>query len=166
MPRGGARPGSGRKPLSEAEKAARAAAKQCSARVLTPSFSASALPALSKFRPPTTDAPSPVEEFDAPNSLSPDERHVWLQQAPHAFKARTLTRATAMSFERYCKVVVLESNEAKSSGMGGSNHRGLLKQINAYELQFLLTPCGKPIAVPPAAPKQDEDDAFFGAGGQ
>jgi hypothetical protein len=91
-----------------------------------------------------------------------DERLVWLKQAPHAFRNRTLTRATALAFERYCKVVVLERNEAKSSGVGGANHRGLLKQINAYELQFMLTPAGKPMLDAPAAPKQDEDDAFFG----
>ena len=74
---------------------------------------------------PTTDAPSPIEEFDAPNDLGMDERAVWLKQAPHAFKNRTLTRASALAFERYCKVVVLERNEAKSSAVSGANHRGL-----------------------------------------
>lgn len=113
---------------------------------------------------PTTDIPSPIEEFDAPNDLEIDERAVWLKQAPHAFRNRTLTKASALSFERYCKVVVLERNEAKSSGVGGANHRGLLKQINAYELQFMLTAAGKAMVEPSAAPKQDEDDAFFGGG--
>jgi hypothetical protein len=113
--------------------------------------------------PPTTNLPSPIEEFDAPDDLTAEERAVWLKQAPHAFRARTLTPGTALAFERYCKVVVLERHEAKSSGVSGSNHRGLLKQINAYELQFMLTPCGKPL-IEAAAPKQDEDDAFFGGG--
>lgn len=112
--------------------------------------------------PPTTNGPSEIEEFDAPNDLGQDERSVWLKQAPHAFKNRTLTRASALSFERYCKVVVLERNEAKSSGVGGSNHRGLLKQINSYELQFMLTPSGKPMLEAAPMPKQDDDDAFFG----
>jgi hypothetical protein len=67
-----------------------------------------------------------------------------------------------LSFERYCKVVVLERNEAKSSAMGGANHRGLLKQINSYELQFMLTPAGKPMAEPVTVTFHDEDDAFFG----
>lgn len=141
MPRGGRRPGSGRKP------------KQGAARVL-------AHPSV----PPPPTIPSPVEEFDAPNDLTAEERAVWLMQAPHAFKARTLTRATALAFERYCKVVILERNEAKSSGVGGANHRGLLRQINAYELQFMLVPCGKPL--PPESvsePADDEDAAFFGA---
>lgn len=113
--------------------------------------------------PPSTNGPAEVEEFDAPNDLAHEERAVWMQQAPHAFRNRTLTRASALSFERYCKVVVLERNEAKSSGMGGANHRGLLKQINSYELQFMLTPAGKPMVDQgPSLPVQNEDDAFFG----
>lgn len=111
---------------------------------------------------PTTNPTSPIEEFDAPDDLTADERAVWLKQAPHAFAHRTLTRATALAFERYCKIVVLERNEAKSSAVGGANHRGLLKQINAYELQFMLTPAGKPMLEPAKPVEQDEDDAFFG----
>ncbi len=87
---------------------------------------------------------------------------MWERQAPHAFAARTLTRASALAFTRYCQIVVLEQAEAKSSGRGGSNHRGLLKQINAYELQFMLVPCGKPLAAPVSATVRDDDDAFFG----
>jgi hypothetical protein len=97
--------------------------------------------------PSTNYPPAVVEEFDAPDALTADERKVWLNQAPFAFKNGTLTRASALSFERYCRIVVLEQNEAKSSGVGGANHRGLLKQINAYELQFLLTPAAKPMPV-------------------
>lgn len=145
MGRGGKRVGAGRKPKPK---------NGTSARVLPhPS---------SPVVPPSTNAPVEVEEFDAPNDLTADERAVWLKQAPHAFRNRTLTRGTALSFERYCKVVVLERNEAKSSGMGGPNHRGLLRQINAYELQFMLTPAGKPMLDGPAVPQQDEDEAFFG----
>lgn len=109
---------------------------------------------------------SPVEEFDAPDDLTVEERHVWLKQAPHAFKQRTLTRASAMAFERYCKVVVLERNEAKSSGVGGSNHRGMLKILRDLEIQFVLMPMGKPMPELPReqAPVVDEDDAFFGDG--
>lgn len=113
---------------------------------------------------PTTNEPSPIEEFDAPNDLTADERAIWMKQAPHAFANRTLTRASALAFERYCKVVVLERNEAKSSGVGGANHRGLLKQVNAFELQFLLTPAGKAMPVVDKPTVADEDDAFFGGG--
>lgn len=127
MPRGGRRPGAGRKP------------KSLLATVLQHPSAV-----------PTTNTLSPIEEFDAPDDLTREERSVWLKQAPHAFKLRTLTRASAMAFERYCKVVVLERNDAKSSGVGGANHRGLLKQINAYELQFMLSPNGRPIVEPDA----------------
>lgn len=143
--RGGKRVGAGRKPRP---KGARAFGARVLAHPSSPGI-------------PTTNEPIEVEEFDAPNDLGQEERSVWLKQAPHAFKNRTLTRATAFSFERYCRVVVLERNEARSSGVGGSNHRGLLRQINAYELQFMLTPSGKPVVE--AAPVQlDSDDAFFG----
>lgn len=136
--RGGRRVGAGRKPGAKAI-----------ARIL-------AHPSV-----PTTNLASPIEEFDAPDDLGMDERAVWLKQAPHAFRNRTLTRATAMAFERYCKVVILERNEAKSSGVGGANHRGLLKQINAYELQFCLIANGKPMPEI-AVVAQDDDEAFFG----
>lgn len=154
---GGRRPGAGRKPKPRTE----------AARVLPhPSVPAPGMPAASSLPGvPTTLDTSPIEEFDAPNDLTADERAVWLKQAPHAFQARTLTRATALAFERYCKVVVLERNEAKSSGVGGANHRGLLKQINTYEVQFCLVPMGKPLAPAasaPSAPAVNDDDAFFG----
>lgn len=144
MPRGGKRIGAGRKPKSQ------------TARLLQH-------PSASVVAPPTTNGASPIEEFDAPDDLAADERAIWLKQAPHAFANRTLTRASALAFERYCKVVVLERNEAKSSGVGGANHRGLLKQVNAFELQFLLTPSGRamPVTDRPAA-GADEDDEFFG----
>lgn len=142
MPRGGRRIGAGRKP------------KQQTAKLLQhPS---------TPVVPPTTNSASPIEEFDAPNDLTADERTIWLKQAPHAFANRTLTRASALAFERYCKVVVLERNEAKSSGVGGANHRGLLKQVNAYELQFLLVPAGKAMPTTDLTPGVDEDEAFFG----
>lgn len=114
--------------------------------------------------PPTTNEPSQVEEFDAPDDLSLEERAIWLKQAPHAFANRSLTRASALAFERYCKLVVLERNEAKSSGVSGANHRGLLKQINALELQFMLTPAGKamPLTDRKAGAAVDADQAFFG----
>lgn len=100
--------------------------------------------------------PAPtVETFPPPEHLSPDERAVWEKQAPFAFQNLTLTRSTALAFERYCRAVVLERFEAVGSSASGPNHRGLLKQINTYELQFLLSPNGRPMvdsaaATPPA----------------
>lgn len=143
MPRGGKRIGAGRKP------------KSLTARLLQhPSV---------PVAPPTTNPASPIEEFDAPNDLTAEERAIWLKQAPHAFANRSLTKASALSFERYCKVVVLERNEAKSSGVGGANHRGLLKQVTALELQFMLAPNGRAMPVTDASTgAADEDAAFFG----
>src|SRR5437868_5053254 len=142
MGRGGKRIGAGRKPKHQTAKLLQ--------HPSTP------------VGPPTTNTASPIEEFDAPNDLTADERAIWLKQAPHAFVNRTLTRASALAFERYCKVVVLERNEAKSSGVGGANHRGLLKQVNTFELQFLLVPAGKAMPVTDQSTGVDEDAAFFG----
>jgi len=149
MPRGGKRIGAGRKPKPKIADTV--------ARILQHPSSA-----------PTEEVPDvPIETFDPPDSLQPDEKAIWLRQAPHAFANRTLTAATALAFERYCNVVVLERREAKSSGVGGSNHRGLLKQINALELQFLLTPSGKamPQPVDAVSPDQDDDSFFADASG-
>lgn len=145
MPRGGKRIGAGRKP------------KNRTATVLKHPSVPSVVP--------TTNPASPIEEFDAPNDLSIEERAIWLKQAPFAFANRTLTKASALAFERYCKLVVLERNEAKSSGVGGANHRGLLKQINALELQFLLTPSGKAMPSTDTPLTVDDDAEFFGGTG-
>lgn len=91
-----------------------------------------------------------------------DARHVWLKQAPHAFLNRTLTPASAVAFERYCEVVALERNERRSSGVGGPNHRGLLKELRSLEERFILVPMGKAMPVPDrAVPVGNADDAFF-----
>lgn len=143
MPRGGKRIGAGRKPKNKTAKLLRHPSAQT---------------------PPTTNGPSPIEEFDAPDSLSMEARHVWLHQAPHAFLNRTLTRASAMAFERYCEIVVLERNERRSSGVGGANHRGLLKELRALEERFILAPLGKAMPSSDRAPDASatDDDAFFG----
>ena len=137
MPRGGRRIGAGRKP------------KARTAKVL---------------QHPAASIALPVEPVPMPDDLAADEQRVWQQQAPHALVNRTLSPASAVAFARYCKLVVLERNEAKSSAVGGANHRGLLKQINALELQFLLTPSGKAMPVLAVA-LADPDDAFFGSAG-
>jgi hypothetical protein len=136
MGRGGARPGSGRKPK---------------ARLLADVLQHH--PAVSKPGTlPTTNGLPEIEEFDAPDSLNLEERAVWLKQAPFAFAAGTLVKGTAEAFERYCRVVVAERNEAKSSAVNGANHRGLLRLLRDLEKDFRLTADGKPLA----APKKDE----------
>jgi hypothetical protein len=77
--------------------------------------------------------------------LTPEERAVWLRQGPHAQAAGTLTAASVVSFRRYCAAVVTETAFWSTARVGGADHRGLLKQINAYELQFCLVPNRKPM---------------------
>lgn len=150
MPRGGKRIGAGRKPKPKDGNAI--------ARVLAHRSMPAGL-----TQPPTTNGPLEVEEFDAPDSLSADAMAIWLKQSPHAFRHGTLKRSTAMAFERYCELAVLERNEAKGSGVIGANHRGILKEIRAYEVHFRLIADGKPVVEPvPASPAVDEDEAFFG----
>jgi hypothetical protein len=97
-------------------------------------------------------APPPVEEFDAPDDLTMDERRVWLELAPHAFAARTLTKATALGFRMMCRNIVLERQLAESAERATASHRGLIQRIDAELLRFSLAPCGKPMEV--AAPHQ------------
>lgn len=129
---GGRRPGSGRKPKTSLERHLDGNAGHRGKLLAHPSAGNS----------PTV---APIEEFDAPDTLTRDERIIWLRQAPEAFANRTLTRATALAFERYCGLVVREALERTSSGCDGPNHRGMVRQLNTLELQFGLVPCGKAI---------------------
>lgn len=130
---GGRRPGSGRKPKTERERQIDGNAGHRPGRVLAhPSAPA-----------PSTAVPE-VDEFDAPNDLTTEERIVWLELAPHAFRNRTLTRATSLSFRLLCRNVVLERALAQSvEDRGGANHRGLIQRVDAELLRFNLSPCGK-----------------------
>lgn len=66
--------------------------------------------------------------------------------APHAFANRTLTRGTALAFERLCRNIALEWElESNSEFRGGPNHRGLIQRVDAGMLRFNLSPCGKPM---------------------
>jgi hypothetical protein len=129
---GGARPGAGRKPKSAVERAITG----------NPGRRGRLLPHPSAVPVPGV---APIDEFDAPNDLSPDERNVWLELAPFAFAARTLTRATSFAFRLLCKNIVLERLYAASvADKGGANHRGL-QRVDAELLAFNLRPCGKAI---------------------
>jgi hypothetical protein len=131
--RGGRRPGSGRKRKPDSLRSL-----QAHARVLAHPSSVISSPG-DVFEPSVVD-------------LTPDERLIWRNQAPHAFANGTLTRASELAFTRYCRLVVYERAEAASSGRLGTNHRGVLKDLNTLELQFGLTPCGKPMTDAAPAP--------------
>lgn len=154
MARGGRRPGAGRKPKSAAERALDGNAGH-RGRVLTH-------PTASTYVPPP---PPPVlDEADAPNDLSFDERTVWLELAPHAIANGTLTDATALSFRILCRNIVLERAFASSvNDKGSANHRGMLQRVDAELLRFNLSPCGKPVAEPLSKPAADPREAkYFG----
>jgi hypothetical protein len=133
---GGARPNSGPKPKTardiEIDGNAGHHAK-ASGRVLAHPSSMPAVP-----------EPVPVEEFDAPDDLTMAERHVWLELAPHAFAARTLTKGTALAFKLLCRNVVMEGEmRASVLDRGRTAHQGLIAKVDAELLRFALNPCGK-----------------------
>ncbi len=139
MPRGGRRPGSGRKPKSAEMRELDGNAGHRPARVLNHPSGASAqgsgLPAV---------APAPVEAFDAPNDLTTEERNVWLELAPHAFAARTLTKGTAEAFKLLCRNVLLEKEMRVSVlDRGRPAHQGMIHKVETAMLRFNLSPCGK-----------------------
>lgn len=135
MARGGRRAGSGRKPKPDWERELDGNAGHRPKVVTHPSIPVPAEP-----------EPVPVEEFDAPNDLTMDERHVWLELAPHAFAARTLTKATALAFRMLCRNVVLERDmRASVLDKGRAAHQGMIAKLDAELLRFSLNPCGKPM---------------------
>ena len=103
------------------------------------------------------------EEFDAPNDLTVDERNVWLQLAPGAFKARTLTRATEAAFKLLCQDVLLERElRMDPDKRGGADHRGMRQQVRAEMKAFGISPVGKPMA--DEAPRPEDPFAEFDGG--
>lgn len=147
---GGARPGAGRKPKSDAEKAVTG-----SRRVKTAPESARVLSHPSVPSGPVA-APLPkVSEEDAPDDLTIEERHVWLKLAPHALAAGTLTPATDMAFSLFCRNIVLERTmSAAPLAVGTANHRGIIQRVQADAAAFCVRPNGKSMAgAAPAAEK-------------
>lgn len=137
---GGRRPGAGRKP-----KAAHLRALDGGANKRAPKI----LPTTNR----TASSADAIDEFHAPDSLTREQRDVWMSLAPHAFANRTLTRATAYGFELLCRNIVLEQDLARDVELrGGPNHRGLIQRIDAELLRFNLAPCGKPMAEPASEP--------------
>lgn len=139
---GGRRPGAGRKPkdaILRALDGGRASHSRKPATVLPH-------PSSDGLEPPAPKLPQ-VDEADAPIEFDAEERAVWLELAPHAILARTLTPATSLGFRMLCRNVVMERNYSKSVlERGSANHRGLIQRIDAELLRFNLAPCGKPIA--------------------
>jgi hypothetical protein len=90
-----------------------------------------------------------ADTVEIPLTLTVDQAAIWAEQAPHALANGTLTPASVRAFARYCKAVAIEDKLVD----GDTDHRGLMKQIDAFELRFMLTPDGKPmVAAEPVQP--------------
>jgi hypothetical protein len=94
---------------------------------------------------PSSTAIAPIEAFDPPATLRGKALRVWLELAPLAFEARTLTRSTEVSFVMLCRNVALERKMAATRGAGGANHRGMIQRVDAEMAKFCLSPFGKPM---------------------
>lgn len=145
---GGGRPGAGRKPKSSVLRAFDGGAgKRAPASSL-----------------PSAVAPVAVDEFDAPDCLTTEQRLVWLELAPHAFASRTLTKGTMAAFVMLCRNVVTERALAAGALAGTSDHRGMIQRVDAELMAFSLRPCGKALyEAPGAEAKKNPLDRFLKA---
>lgn len=131
---GGARRNSGPKPKSLVERAVTGVRSTGASVTVHPSSAAVPAPVV-----------APVEEFDAPNSLTMEERHVWLEYAPLAFKQRTLTPATMPAFIAMCRTILLERVIAGGRDAGSTMHKGWVQEVRKQMDTFDLWPKGKAI---------------------
>jgi hypothetical protein len=134
MPRGGRRPGSGRKPKSAYEKAITGNPGKRGTVLQHPSA------------PPAAAPPPSVDTFEPPKYLPLEAQLVWVELAAHAVKVNTLKAGTLAAFEMLCCNVVLERKYRSSPlGAGGPDHRGMIQRVNAQMKDFALSPFGKAI---------------------
>ena len=119
--------------------------------------------------PSAAAVPAPVEvaeEFEPPKSLKGAERKVWLELAPHAFKAGTLLRATEFAFVVLCRNILLERAYSRSvTDRGTANHRGMIQRVEGGLDAFRLRPQGRPM---PSSARVDKPESklarFLGHG--
>ena len=138
MPRGGRRPGSGRKPNR---------VKPHVLAVVPPR-------SVPVFAPPS-------DVLEPPEGMPEAEQAVWRIQAPHAVARGTLTRVEAEAFRRYCELTVIAREKALTAQRGDTSHLTLVNLINRLELQFLLVPDGKPVAAVAEAGQPESKLAQF-----
>lgn len=153
---GGARPNSGPRRKSAAERALDGNASH-RGRVL-PHPSAPVAPPASS--PPVVE----IDEADAPNDLTMEERHVWLEHAPEVRKNGMLTSTYAYAFKLLCRNILLERRYAQSvTDAGGPGHRGMIAIVDREMLRFGLAPLGKPAEKDEQEPAVDPMQAkYFG----
>lgn len=141
---GGRRLGAGRKLKDAVSRSLDGGASHKKGRVLShPSSTVPELPVA---------APIEIDEADAPNELTAEERHVWMDLAPLAMALGTFKPAYSVAFKLLCRNIVLEQRYALSvTDAGGASHRGLI-QIIDRELRFFQLS-------PDAGHKSSSDDA-------
>lgn len=132
---GGRRLGSGRKLKDAAARALDGGAShRRKGRVLTH-------PSVPPGLPATPAPPIDLDEADAPNDLTVDERRVWMDLAPLAMGLGTFKPEYSVAFKLLCRNVVLERRYALSvTDAGGSSHRGLIQIIDRELRFFQLSP--------------------------
>lgn len=171
---GGHRTGSGRKKLTDLERAIRGnAGKRGAGVVLQHPSSSTAVAPVEIFEPPaylqappglhqaeaalallkTACAPPPEiadaqARVDALTALGLAALAVWHELAPQAFELRTLTPATTGAFTMLCRAVAQE----RAMHAPDADHRGLMQRVAIGLKDFGLAPLGKPLyAAQPAA---------------
>jgi len=102
----------------------------------------------------------PIQTFDAPAGLLAPQRAIWDRLAPHAFAARTLTRATEASFLDVIDCIVMRDEVKAAIDHDGltredekgirkhpllTDYRGLYQRVEAGLVRFSLSPLAKPI---------------------
>jgi hypothetical protein len=169
---GGRRTGSGRKRLSDLERAIGGDAGKRAGVVLQHPNS-TAVAAVVTFGPPAYLTVPPTlrrlravlkrakrqqaelsaiaaaqEKLDEVVAQTHEVLAVWRELAPQAFEARTLTKATVSAFAMLCRAVAVE----RASEIPDADHRGLMQRVATWMKDFGLAPLGKPMyAAAPAA---------------
>lgn len=135
---GGHRVGAGRKP-ADARRLALAGGKRRSKR---------------RSAPVSVSAPSAVLR---PADLDVESAVVWAELAPKATARQTLTETELPGFLLLCQNVALERRMRRAelgAGVGGPDHRGMIRLVEIGLARFGLTGTGKP-ATMVEAPKDE-----------
>jgi hypothetical protein len=138
----------------------------------------------SKGAKPVQGTSKAPEAVPMPADLPADQRQVWLELAPHAREARTLTHGTAQAFRDLCEAIVLKRSmlarleadgltylKVTIDGSGQEHtevkahpllaqHRGMMQRVEAGMTRFRLSPIGKEMAT--SEPEADPFAEFDG----
>lgn len=159
MPRGGSRPGAGRKP-----KTAKVVGMDGKPRadVLPPAMQGAAAATASNLDP----QPSLIEP---PADLSDPRKAFWREWAPQAIAAGTLTDETVLGFRELAEQYVIKANlatavEAQAPGWGESLKLWIkaTQRVDSSMARFKLTALGK--SAPPK-PKTTTSNPWASIGG-